>query len=173
VPAAGAAFFFGPIAPVLNCVGGGPAAPCSPGTDAKPPDALCLATSLTVAIKTCYGEAALYTIAPVLPADKWECVGLPFDLKANSFQAGWVCAGAIAKDKLGNRGVSPPIRLWYDPSQTAQGWQPLPSGIPAAPSCTGTLVKATGKVDGTIPCTYRPAGVAFPQRFAQNTALIP
>lgn len=166
------------------------------GEDTKPPQALCAETlycdcayktagacppdncaqRLSVAIKTDYGDPALYTIAPVT-ADKWQCVGLPFDFRANNFNKGWVCAGVVASDTLGNRGISPPIRLWYDQDLKAHGSttvyakepQPLPDGIPAAPNCTGTLVGGT--VTNT-PCQFRDAYTPFPQRFYPNSVLI-
>jgi hypothetical protein len=157
IPPAGKAFY-----PVATASGG-----CDKGgEDTKLPDPLCL-TACAGGVDTCVTKVICYTVGcisniysipPVVPTGL-PCMGLPFDFKANSFSEGWVCAAAVARDMLGNRGVAPPLRLnvSYSGGTTTPG---------PAPSCTGTLDKTTGKVDATKPCTFRPANDYYRQSFA-------
>jgi hypothetical protein len=99
-------------------------------------------------------EPAIYTLPKVISGATGGCMGLPFDFSANGISDGWACAAVEAKDKLGNRGVSPPIRLWVDKSWNANKSVPVSAATAAtAPHCTGTMDK-TGKVTGT-PCKFR------------------
>jgi hypothetical protein len=143
---------------------------CVAGTEdpTKPPDPLCPVTPLIVALQyTADAAPALFAIPPVVSGNTYKCIGIPFDFKVNGFQKGWACAGAVARDKLQNRGVSPPIRPWHDPANTTVGPQALPAEATSPPDCTGTLDKTTGKVDSGKPCKYRAAGTSFPQKFPQ------
>jgi hypothetical protein len=124
------------------------------GDEKEPPKELCKTTPVTV--NTFYtasaSEPAIYTIPPIV-SGSYQCMGLPFDFKANSFNEGWVCAAVVADDNLTNRGVSPPIRLWYDQKLLSYG--PLPGSAGTPPICTGTLDKVTGKVDASKSCKIR------------------
>ncbi len=128
------------------------------GTATSAPEELCLSTSATVVHKyTQSGAPAIFTIPPVVSSAKgYSCMGLPFDFLANQFNTGWACLAAVAKDDMGNMGVSPPIRVYVDytkgfvaPSAT------LPGGVSksSAPHCTGTVTKQ-GTVDSNAPCIF-------------------
>jgi len=119
------------------------------GDEEDPPEPICKGVVATVAQHYEVSLAAIYTIPPVVSAC-YKCLGLPFDFLANSFNDGWVCAAATANDALGNEGVSPPIRLYVDKKAYGAG-----TGPGGAPDCTGTLDKATGKVDAAKPCKFR------------------
>ncbi len=151
IPPAGSADFAG------DPGGGVPLHPACDGwgTETKPPNPLCYSTYATA--MTFYtaskSEPAIYGIPPVVPTSTYQCLGLPFDFKANSFTEGWVCVAVVADDNLTNRGVSPPLRLWYDQKLGKIG--PLPGSAGTPPVCTGTLDKTTGKVDSSKPCKVR------------------
>ena len=157
--------YFGTLIGDAGTVDGGstsqnlpPAACHTWGGASKAPDPLCLAGPMSVMIPYAGTKTpAIYTIPPVGGAKTgYTCSGLPFDFKANKISDGWVCVAATIKDKLGNRGVTPPIRLYVNnatsftkPSDT------LPAGAGVAPNCTGTMNKATGKVITSKPCKFR------------------
>jgi hypothetical protein len=126
------------------------------GTADEPPDELCLPVLATyMTYYTNQSEPSIYTIPPVSGAG-FECLGLPFDFGANLINDGWACVATVAKDKLGNRGVSTPLRLWVDKKWLTKttGYTPAPSNAGAAPSCTGTL-KKDGTVDMSKPCMFK------------------
>ncbi len=129
------------------------------GTEDEAPEALCKTVAATVAIFDDVGDP-IYSIPPF---QGLQCLGLPFDFKANSFDDGWACVAAVADDKLGNRGVSPPLRLYVK-----KDWQSIKGMLvdkalqASARSCTGTLDKS-GKITNT-PCTFRdPRDVTLPE----------
>jgi hypothetical protein len=150
-----------------------PFAACSDGEDETPPDPLCRITgdaNLTRAIfPPGIAVPAIYTIPPVVPASELTCLGLPFDFAANGISNGWACVAVAATDRAGNRGVSPPLRLWFD--QNAVQKEPAPNPG-SAPNCTGTLNPATKVVDATKPCLFRGAGQPFAQRFLPDTLIV-
>ena len=113
VSSAGAVFFGGDDA----VYGGDPEMAddaCQPKdpADSSPPAPLCLNSPLTRAIATEYGEPALYTIPPVFSPE--QCTGNAFDAPAANIADGWACVAAVAEDRLGNRRVSPPLRICVD-----------------------------------------------------------
>lgn len=119
------------------------------GEAEEPPEPLCKTVNATIAIHyTVNKEPSIYTIPPIGPCP--TCMGLPFDFLANTIDDGWACVAAVAKDQLGNRGVSPPIRLYVQKKwvRTAKTWGPA-----GEPSCTGTK-DASGNVTNT-PCKFR------------------
>ena len=132
------------------------------GSEIMPPQPLCVITPLTVATFYTNGsEPAIYSIPPMVAGAKsFKCLGLPFDFLANNFTEGWACAAVVADDNLGNRGVSPPLRLYVDYSLTYQNPPqppPLARGplriarapwtrlrgwwTPASPASSATLVR--------------------------------
>jgi hypothetical protein len=145
------------------------------GTDKDPPEPLCLITPLTVAIfNTIEMQASIYVIPPITSGKKtYGCLGLPFDFRVNSFANGWACVAAVASDNLGNKGVSPPLRLYVDLTLQSPAHPPAPSSAGEPPNCTGTLNKSTGKVDSSKPCTFRSPSQPFRQRYSSGELLIP
>jgi hypothetical protein len=119
------------------------------GEAEEPPEPLCKTVNATIAIHyTVSKEPSIYTIPPIGSCPK--CMGLPFDFLANTIDDGWACVAAVAKDKLGNRGISPPIRLYVQKKWVRTQKTSGPAG---EPSCTGTK-DASGTVTNT-PCKFR------------------
>jgi hypothetical protein len=144
-----------------------PFAVCENGDDLFPPDPLCLVSSLTAAIfhAGLPDEPSLWAIPPVVEASQVQCLGLPYDFGANQIDDGWACVAVEAMDRAGNRGVSPPLRLWVDKSITPGQRGPVDSTLASqAPGCTGTL-DAAGRANARQPCTFRTPNTAFPQRY--------
>lgn len=181
VPAAGQAVAVGlvPIPPSgaadFTAFGGTfPFSSCKPGDDEDPPDGLCLATAMTIAISWDVDDTqpAIYSIPPVGGGSAFTCTGLPFDFGANSFANGWACAAASAADQLGNGNVSPPLRVWVDKNASSiSGSLPAQAGTP--PACTGTYDKATGTADASKPCKFRTLTQIFPQVFPDAEIVLP
>ena len=142
------------------------------GLNDKPPTALCLPVLTTVkiystAVKT---NPAIYTIPPVdSKSDGFKCLGLPFDFRANNIEDGWACAAAVADDNLGNRGVSPPIRVMVDKDWKSRISIPLgPTEMTGLPHCTGTM-QSDGKISSSKACKFRnPRDPTLPQNKAPN-----
>jgi hypothetical protein len=137
-------------------------------------------------MKVCTGEPAQSQIIkePVTnspeifgipPADGLNCMGYAFDAVAAHIVDGWACVAVVATDALGNRSVSPPIRVCIDSDQNGDC---AAGSFGPAPNCTGTF--SSGTVTSTA-CTFRPYAVgagAQPQRFynsgvANDYELIP
>jgi hypothetical protein len=100
--------------------------------------------SLTVAVQHGDGFPALY--APV-PVDDNRNIALALgndvDL-ANNISNGWVCVVAAGSDRLGNTGVSAPLRLclcrdWNPGDPPCDECNFLPD-VSSAPNCTGTAL---------------------------------
>lgn len=160
------------------------------GTDSDEPDELCATTG---APATAPGYAkravkpltyvplddndpqrpALWVPGPVVSGDKFRCAGLPFDFVANSIQPGWVCVAGEARDQLGLLGVSKPMRLFYDDKLTSYQKDLPPTSGGTPPNCTGTLDKATNKVDANTPCKFRAVGQPFPQLYPPTEVVGP
>ncbi len=129
---------------------------------------------------------AIFTIPKInTAASGYTCLGMPFDFLANKFDSGWACAGVSAQDKLGNRGVSPPLRVFvnYSSNKTCSTSLDFPKGevckdlivkgvatkkclflsqsavLPTTagvpPTCLGTMNKKTGVVNPNKPCKFR------------------
>jgi hypothetical protein len=119
-------------------------------TGASAPDPLCLdsGSPMTIAIPHLHddnvGNAAIFTIPPITPS--YNCTGLQLDTR-NNLPEGPTCLAVVAKDTMGNWGVSQPIRVCIDRGGgKCAGW-PNPSVLP---ECTGTI--KTG-VPPTTACT--------------------
>ncbi|MEO7668218.1 MAG: hypothetical protein ABIW57_02695 [Polyangia bacterium] len=134
---------------------------CTFGDEVDLPPLLCRAEEPTLAIS--YGPKlpAIWSLEPIESRGQ-RCFGNQFDAYANhiggstsrgagSPPPGWACIAVQATDRVGNTGVSAPLRVWidYDGNQTcpAQGHGP-------PPDCTGRYNDQTGAVDGTR-CTSR------------------
>jgi hypothetical protein len=127
--------------------------PCTPGDDTgEVPKPLCDFTVMTVVLEESRDRtSAIWTLPPVGTGPLEECDGLQFDTLANNIGDGWVCAAVAFVDNVGNRSVSPPLRL--DVCRAGAGLCPSP-GTP--PDCTGRLNPVTGAVTAD-PCQ----GVGF------------
>ena len=144
-------------------------------TEADPPRPLCESSDEMTRIATVSGRDVpmIYTVPPAPPDDEEACVGFALDSLAANIADGWACAAVRAYDKLGNRGVSPPIRICIDKSPG--GPDPC-AGMPA-PDCVGSYDLASGMVNDT-PCSLirtdpelLPPGLFFP-RFQNDFELI-
>jgi hypothetical protein len=136
---------------------------CTQGSSSKP-DPMCYTTALTVTTHYTTGALpSIYSIPPIKISDSVMCNGIPFDFAANNFKEGWTCVAVEAYDMLGNKGVSKPMRLYFDPVAATTG--PYSGGTPA-PSCTGTRL-ADGTVTNT-PCSFRTWSMPFPQTFPKQ-----
>ncbi|MEM7604801.1 MAG: hypothetical protein AAF411_05535 [Myxococcota bacterium] len=123
---------------------------CTPASSPGNPRALCAESSpLTRLIETSYGEEAIYVKGPTTPL---TCVGDLFDFQG-SLEEGWACTAIRAEDRLGNAGISPPLRACFI------------DGVGEDP-CPGTL--------GTIaPEAMRPSctdGCTLPRSFVDDTS---
>jgi hypothetical protein len=102
-------------------------------------------------------EPAIYTIPPI--AAGITCQGLQFD-SLNGVPDGPICVAVQAKDKVGNRNVSRPLRLCLDKNgvglcdsqlyQQHNSSNVQASGHANLPDCTGTF--SMSKPDATKPC---------------------
>jgi hypothetical protein len=104
---------------------GSPPPPCEAAGDpnvSDPPDALC--QHLSVDSQANYvlgqtydwGQTAIFGVAPVVDGDDLWCEGIQFD--ARQLPDGWMCVAVAARDKLGNLGVSKPLRVCLDKKST-------------------------------------------------------
>jgi hypothetical protein len=146
-----------------------------PGSDPKPPGALCKNTKAPVpdvidwadfTVTKSYAakkDPSVYAIEPIIGGDPALCAGAPFDFKANNFKDGWVCIAVSAQDNLGLTGVSAPMRLYYNSTLKKYVKGTMSTATPI-PDCTGSLDKASGNVNST-PCKFRQLGESFPQTF--------
>jgi len=138
---------------------------CNAGDDLEIPQVLCRAEEPTIAIS--YGPTlpAIWSLEPI-EAGGLRCFGNQFDAYANHIGGsasrgggsapapGWACIAVQATDRVGNTGVSAPLRVWID----YDGQQVCPARSAGAasppPDCTGRFNAQTGNVDGTR-CTSR------------------
>lgn len=99
---------------------------CVPAADpdAEAPSNICSSMALTEVISTTTEEDAIYTIPPVTEP---QCGGNAFDAAATNIADGWACVVTVAVDKLGNVGVSAPLRICIDSDGDGQtnGGDPL------------------------------------------------
>jgi hypothetical protein len=131
--------------------------------DTPAPSEICFQSPATRQIATeLGGEPAIFSIAPITED---QCWGFAFDSVAANISDGFACLAVRAEDNLGNKGISPPLRLCFD----AQGQgtacpEPIGSINPGPlPNCTGTFDPETQTVDTSKPCN-------LPFSFANNDA---
>jgi hypothetical protein len=102
---------------------------------------------------------SIWTLEPITEKSPF-CLGAQFDTFANEIRSpGWICLAVAARDKVGNLGVSKPLRLWVDratvPFSSAQsGCLGPPPNAPPPPSCVGTYTLASDAVTTTA-CKWR------------------
>jgi hypothetical protein len=137
---------------------------CLPGDEPFLPKLLCRAEEPTIAISYGPGLAAVWSLEPIEPGGL-RCFGNQFDAFANHIGGsrsrasgtaapGWACIAVEATDKVGNTGVSAPLRVWID----YDGAQVCPAAAGGAtsppPNCTGHLDAKTGTISN-VPCQSR------------------
>jgi hypothetical protein len=108
---------------------------CTPGIpDTDPPDPLCINVSEESQFRyvlnqpCCSGESAIYGLEPIVAGDRYYCEGVQFD--SRQLPDGWFCAAVTARDRLGNLGVSRPIRMCLSKNHTGN------CGTPPAMECS-------------------------------------
>jgi hypothetical protein len=125
--------------------------------------ALCFQTPASRVTETEFGhDPVIYSIPPASFGD-FVCMGYPFDSLGTNIGDGWACLAVLARDGLGNPGISPPLRLCFDhDGDQSDGCGELFSvETDGLPDCTGTYDAGTDTVDATTPCT-------FPYSFADD-----
>jgi hypothetical protein len=150
---------FTPDPSLLTPAGALTTPPCNPGNASSGPQRLCGSQPQTVVIG--YPAAvgplpAIWSIEPITMNEPW-CVGSQFDTYANQIPNGkWACLAGSATDRLGNAGVSAPLRVWVQyqglPNTPMCPAPPANAGPP--PNCTGSFNRQTGMVSAT-PCRGR------------------
>jgi hypothetical protein len=88
----------------------GQCVPADPPDDEAPVN-ICSSAALTEVISTPNEEPAIYSIPPI---NNSTCAGNAFDAAASNISDGWACIATVAVDKLGNVGISPPLRVCID-----------------------------------------------------------
>lgn len=112
-------------------------AECTPGDSNTVPDRLCVETSsLRRVIPADLVDDNIPAIYAKPTIGDSRCVGDSIDLRAN-VQPGWLCAVIRVEDRLGNVGVSAPLRLCHQ-----QDGEPACDGPP--PPCTAECAPPAG-----------------------------
>lgn len=111
-----------------------PPAGCALGVNQYAPTALCQGASSDLTRVTHHGD--IFGDTPVVygigDLTEPECTGSQWSLASAGAREGWNCLAARAVDKVGNVGISPPLRICFD-----DGIAPPPTCDPfAAPDCT-------------------------------------
>jgi len=140
--------------------GGSNVAACSAGSDARPAELCFGEPDATIALAAPFtGEAEIYGIPP---ASTVNCLGFAFDARASNVADGWACAAVVTVDGLGNRNVSPPLRVCIDAD--GDGAECLPAGQIATPGnrpdCSGTVSGAVVTSTACTPETFARSGTA-------------
>ena len=117
-----------PLPPVQNAdYSPQPGVACAKATSGEPPETFCPTTFNASKVQRAAGSSAshcytmtevlsysgnlpsIYTIGPIVASNP-QCAGRQFDA-SNNLKDGWACLAAVAKDTLGNKQVSRPIRI--------------------------------------------------------------
>jgi len=143
IPAAGASYF-GASAPVYASV-------CTAGTETTPPLTLCAqhASKLSRVIDHAvvgHQEPAIYAIPSVSAA---ECTGQEWALSDAGLPNGWVCLAALAKDAVGNVGISAPLRVCLNSTSPGKVTPDCALSSTTPPSCTDGCTPPLHFGDGT------------------------
>jgi hypothetical protein len=120
--------------------------------DTPAPSEICFQSPATRQIATeLGGDPAIFTIAPVTED---QCWGFAFDSVAANISDGFACLAVRAEDNLGNKGISPPLRLCFDAlGQGTACPEPIGAINPGPlPDCTGVYDRLTDSVDATASC---------------------
>ncbi len=116
---------------------------CIDGTDTQPPSFLCTANASDLTRVIDHGVPG--TTEPVIYSVRWsnneECTGQAWSLIDAGLPNGWICMAAIAKDTVGNVGISAPLRVCLN--STAPGKTP--------PACATSSTTPPTCTDGCTP----------------------
>jgi hypothetical protein len=123
-------------------------APCGPGTSTAPPHELCTFQQPTIAISYAGGDPAVWSVEPYDPA--FRCLGNQFDALANNIPEGWACIAVGTADKVGNKSVSAPMRVFIQYTENSGFCATPPVSAGAPPTCTGKFLPSP---DPTMPGT--------------------
>jgi hypothetical protein len=126
---------------------------CTAGTDAIPPNPLC--TNVT-ALTRVIDHAVVGVTEPVIYAIKGsstaECDGQDWVLPDAGLPNGWICLAAIAKDTVGNVGISAPLRVCLNDTSKV------------APACANSSTTPPSCTDGcTVPSHFGVTLLDLPQ----------
>jgi hypothetical protein len=151
MPVTGDSYF----APDPGGYAGWPACAAPPAAPAAPLPVCPLARGLQRVIERPVSEAdEIYTLAPYEADD--ACMGLPFDSLANNIADGWACVAVRVVDRLGNVGVSKPIRVCIDrDGDGAEGCPAFPTYSIFADVPFGESATVVPTADPPIDCTGR------------------
>lgn len=117
-------------------------------------DALCPAsTNIRRIVEATIDELPL--IYGMQPVTEHNCMGSALDARGRNISEGWACVAVRAADNLGNVGVSPPLRVYFEYGADS-ACQPGNAPPGPVPDCTGTWDAATSSVDTSRPCTPPP-----------------
>ncbi len=114
---------------------------CVAGTTTEPPEKLCDGASdlWTVPYHSEFSddEPVIYAVSPDSSSTDPDCTGREWELRSAGLTGyqGWVCLAVRASDRVGNRGVSPPIAVCLDNDQV-DGFPDCWGGAEAPPECT-------------------------------------
>lgn len=143
----------GSVAPVVPPTP--PTPSCQLGNEPEPPFLCSTQSDLRMVIRhnMTSVEPVVYGIGQMTGL---ECTGTGWEIAsqlANATQKeGWFCLAASARDKVGNIGISPPIRVCYDDPGTS-----------FVPACANSSVAAPSCTDGcTPPAGFPPTILALP-----------
>jgi hypothetical protein len=136
-----------------------PDASCPSGKDKLPPEVVCGADGSLRSFIHYVGpsEPAIWTVEPFSAA---FCTGAQLDVHPNDITDGWACIAVVAADRVGNRSVSAPLRVFVDRKGTqivarGAGLCPAPPASDRTPpDCTGSYDRATKQVSA-LPCRAR------------------
>ncbi len=135
---------------------------CTDGTAADPPKAIC---DITSPATRDHQERHRHRSGHLLDraGQRLQCMGNAFDAVATNISDGWACVAIRAEDKLGNAGISPPMRVCID-SNGDMGECPSWGTVTTTglPDCTGTWTSATGVTDPSTDCTLPPKFEDYP-----------
>jgi hypothetical protein len=132
-----------------------PSGYCVLGVEPQPPATLCTnnASDMNVVVgHTMAGvEPVVYGIGQMTGL---ECTGTGWELSSQLAQAtqkeGWFCLAAVAKDKVGNTGISRPLRVCYDDPGTSYQ-PPCWTSSTTPPSCTDGCTPPAGRAPFVYP----------------------
>ncbi|HEY0705580.1 MAG TPA: hypothetical protein VGG33_02225 [Polyangia bacterium] len=121
---------------------------CALGRDIEAPAPLCIAQELTLTLGYHAARGPEPAIWAIEPIDQPFCVGGQFDSHANLlYNEGWMCLAVVATDRVGNKSVSHPLRVYVhhkaaDLPVTETCPAPPPNAGPP-PDCTGAFDRKT------------------------------
>ena len=128
---------------------------CIAGEALVPNPDLCLTVDASRIIQRQGGTTPVIYGVPPFAGN--ACLGNAIDAVATNIADGWACLAVRGADKLGNVGISAPLRACID-SDLNEAECPTLGTITSTglPDCTGTYDPSTNTVDATNNCTLPP-----------------